>query len=71
MEACQKEWQRPTKWKSMILSKALKQSILSACGALKLWLEDSDHHAAEPLEEVQSKNPKCCWTATCSLAGSF
>ena len=58
MEACQKEWQRPTKWKSMILSKALKQSILSACGALKLWLEDSDHHAAEPLEEVQSKKPQ-------------
>ena len=58
VEVCNKEWLRPVKWKSMVLSRYLKQNILSACGALKLWLEDSDDCAAELLEEIKSKKPQ-------------
>ena len=58
VEVCNKEWLRPVKWKSMVLSRYLKQNFLSACGALKLWLEDSDDCAAELLEEIKSKKPQ-------------
>ena len=58
VSAVDPKWQKPCKWKNMVLSRDLKQKILSACGGLTLWMEDSAFLAPEPIELVESAKPK-------------
>ena len=58
--AVQAGWLKPCKWKSMVLSRDLKQKILSACGALSLWMEELEFLAPRAIEPYEAAKQKCC-----------
>ena len=51
-------WLKPCKWKNQLLSRDLKQKILSACGGLTHWMEEADFLAPEPIELLDASKPK-------------